>query len=134
MNKPVSKILIRAHGGPDGFSLSETENGAIDTHKIEDRGANAWEHQIVEKGIVTKDAEVVFESCSLGAGGFPQSLYEKTGISALTSPKNIVGSSVVGAPGVIRVGGEVKFGTSPPDFNENKRDPSDLSDPVSIKR
>lgn len=133
--KPLDKILIRAHGASDGFRLSKGSKGDVNTNYIVSLGSvDGWDKQMIERGVVDKNAELVFESCSLGAGGFPKSLFERTGIVPLTSPKNIVGSALEGSPGVIRTAdGKVLFGTSAPSIDGGGRDAESLSEPVSIK-
>jgi hypothetical protein len=132
--KPLDKIMIRAHGSPNGFGLSEGKYGTIRTEDIVHRGdTDGWEKQVVERGIVSIDAELVFESCSLGAGGFPQSLYERTGLEALTASANITGSAIEGSPGVLRVNGKVKFGTNSLPYGES-REVEGMTDSVVINR
>jgi hypothetical protein len=134
IKKPLEQIMIRAHGSKNGFGLSEGKYGTIRTEDIVKRGEKkGWETQIVERGIVSKGAEIVFESCSLGAGGFPQSLYERTGVEAFTASSNIIGSAVDGSPGVLRVDGKIKFGTNNLEYN-TPRNIDDMTDAVSINR
>jgi hypothetical protein len=135
---PLDKVLIRAHGSPEGFLLSRTAKyGIVDTIDLDARGTGSgWESRLVSKGVVSSDAEVVFESCSLGAGNFPKSLYTRTGVDKiLTSPANIVGSAVLGTPGVVRGSdGSVKFGISAPDFTTKTRPADGLADAVAFDR
>jgi hypothetical protein len=131
---PVDKILIRAHGAADGFRLSKGSRGDVNTDAIISLGSvDGWDTQMIKRGVVDKNAELVFESCSLGAGGFPKSLFERTGIVPLSSPKNIVGSALEGSPGVVKTPeGNVLFGTSAPNINGGGRDADGYSEPVSI--
>jgi hypothetical protein len=132
MRKPLSKILIRAHGSPNGFVMSEDRKfGKVTTEQLDGRkGRVGWENEMLQRGIVDASAEVVFESCSLGAGGFPKSLYERTGIITNTAGSNIKGSGVEGSPGVLRVGDKIKFGTN--DVEQGKRNIDEMTDSVSI--
>lgn len=134
--EPIEKILIRAHGSPEGFLLSETgKHNTVEVFDINER-KDGWESLLVEKGVVAGDAEVVFESCSLGAGDFPQSLYESTQLENIfTSPKKITGSALEGSPGVFRKqDGSVRFGVGVPDSATGKRKEDEIAEPVSINK
>lgn len=140
----IDKILVRGHGSRDGIVLDRRNKyGKISTEQLNERdGQSGWESELVNKGYLDPEAEVIFESCSLGAGGFPQSLYERTGIKALAASDNLRGGAVKGAPTVQRFpDGSIKFGTSTPDsvYNDkgmiisSHRKDEDMTDPVKVK-
>lgn len=134
--QPIEKILMRAHVSPEGFLLSEGGRyNTVEALDVKSR-KDGWESLLVEKGVVTEDAEVVFESCSLGAGDFPQSLYKSTQLeNILASPEKVVGSAREGSPGVIRrEDGSVGFGVGMPDLNTGERREDEIAAPVGIDK